>query len=281
MNFKLTFDLKLGEVFGVLAQKNGGKSYLAHQLVTGNIRGIKVLLNGKNVNFNALKTDSNSSPRKLITLIPQNAEKALIPHIKAEKTALNILKHSFPDFSKKLLLNRLNSRLNLMGIDGEKCLNCKAQQLNKIQTLFLVLAVGTMLNPEILLLDECVENLNENEQFTFLQAVESLIEKRICKTAICFSRRAQLLRKTSQRLGVLLDGELIEMGLTDLVLSNPKHPYTQDYLHSKGELSIDLQTPHNGCAYNQLCSIAQNDCKTMRPIPRTIINRDVNCMYAK
>lgn len=86
-------------------------------------------------------------------------------------------------------------------------------------------------NPPILFLDEVTTGLDLS-----VQAVVLDIIKRIQQThqisMLVVSHDLGVIRMLAQRTYVLLNGQVIESGLTDQILEDPQHPYTQQLVYS-------------------------------------------------
>ncbi|MFC0331795.1 ATP-binding cassette domain-containing protein [Paenibacillus sepulcri] len=86
-------------------------------------------------------------------------------------------------------------------------------------------------NPPLLLLDEVTTGLDLSVQARVLDLIRSL--RRELKVAmIVVSHDLGVIRMLADRTMVLRQGRMIEMGLTDQILEDPQHPYTQLLVHS-------------------------------------------------
>jgi len=83
-------------------------------------------------------------------------------------------------------------------------------------------------------------------------------------------------------------GQLVEIGPTEQVLKDPKHPYTQALLKSvpnlntkkieppKGEVPSLINLP-TGCRFHTRCPFVMEKCKTQDPVMRRVGDVDVAC----
>lgn len=86
-------------------------------------------------------------------------------------------------------------------------------------------------NPPLLLLDEVTTGLDLSVQANVLDLIRSI--KRESKISIIIvSHDLAVIRMLTDRTYVMLNGKVIESGLTDQILENPQHAYTQELVSS-------------------------------------------------
>ncbi|MGL4865358.1 MAG: ATP-binding cassette domain-containing protein [Cetobacterium sp.] len=86
-------------------------------------------------------------------------------------------------------------------------------------------------NPPILLLDEVTTGLDLSVQAKVLDLIKS-IQRDLGVSMIVVSHDLGVIRMLADRTIVMLQGEIIEQGLTDQILDDPQHYYTQQLVHS-------------------------------------------------
>lgn len=86
-------------------------------------------------------------------------------------------------------------------------------------------------NPPILLLDEVTTGLDLSVQATVLDIIKK-VQQEFGVSMIVVSHDLGVIRMLTQRTYVLLNGQVIEHGLTDQILEDPQHPYTQQLVYS-------------------------------------------------
>lgn len=86
-------------------------------------------------------------------------------------------------------------------------------------------------NPSILLLDEVTTGLDLSVQAKVLDLIRK-IKSRFGISILLVSHDLAVIRMLADRTIVMLDGKIIESGLTDQVLEDPQHAYTQQLVHS-------------------------------------------------
>lgn len=86
-------------------------------------------------------------------------------------------------------------------------------------------------NPPILLLDEVTTGLDLSVQAKVLDLIKT-IQRDLGVSMIVVSHDLGVIRMLADRTIVMLQGEIIEEGLTDQILDDPQHYYTQQLVHS-------------------------------------------------
>lgn len=86
-------------------------------------------------------------------------------------------------------------------------------------------------NPPILLLDEVTTGLDLSVQASVLDLIKSL-QRELNISIVLVSHDLGVIRMLADRTMVMLDGQVIEQGLTDQILEDPQHAFTQKLVHS-------------------------------------------------
>jgi putative phosphonate transport system ATP-binding protein len=86
-------------------------------------------------------------------------------------------------------------------------------------------------NPPILLLDEVTTGLDLSVQASVLDLIKHL-QRELNISMIVVSHDLGVIRMLADRTFVMLDGKVIEQGLTDQILEDPQAPYTQQLVQS-------------------------------------------------
>jgi putative phosphonate transport system ATP-binding protein len=94
------------------------------------------------------------------------------------------------------------------------------------------LAKALALKPALLLLDEPTTGLDVSVQALVLDTLKHLQRERHM-TMILVSHDLGVIRTLADRVVVMRHGSVVERGLTDQVLEDPQHPYTQQLVHAK------------------------------------------------
>ena len=127
--------------------------------------------------------------------------------------------------------------MNKVGIrDAEKRLTAYPHQLSGGQRQRVMIAMALANEPDLLIADEPTTALDVTIQAQILQLLKQL-QKEMNMAMLLITHDLGVVRKMADRICVMNNGEIVERGETELLYSNPKHPYTQHLLASepKGE----------------------------------------------
>jgi putative phosphonate transport system ATP-binding protein len=86
-------------------------------------------------------------------------------------------------------------------------------------------------NPPVLLLDEVTTGLDLSVQARVLDLVKK-IQREFAVTMIVVSHDLAVVRMLAGRAAVMLDGQIVEEGIADQIMEDPRHPYTQMLVNS-------------------------------------------------
>ncbi|HGU9807820.1 TPA: oligopeptide/dipeptide ABC transporter ATP-binding protein [Enterobacter hormaechei] len=145
-------------------------------------------------------------------------------------------------------------------------------------------------DPDIIVLDEPTSALDISIQAQILNLLVALQQQRNL-TYVLISHNVSVVRHMSDRVAVMYLGQIVELGPTDQVLGQPRHPYTQLLLDSvprTGEpLDEDLalrktDLPGNrhlpvGCYFRDRCSLATQGCEQPQQLQPSSASRSVRC----
>ncbi|WP_313163326.1 ABC transporter ATP-binding protein [Sedimentibacter sp.] len=100
-----------------------------------------------------------------------------------------------------------------------------------------VIAIAVACNPNILICDEPTTALDVTIQAQILQLLKNL-QKKYQLTIIYITHDLGVVANVADRIAVMYAGDIIELGLSEEVFFNPKHPYTWALLSSLPQLGI-------------------------------------------
>ncbi len=86
-------------------------------------------------------------------------------------------------------------------------------------------------NPPLLFLDEITTGLDLSVQARVLDLVKE-IQRELGIAMLVVSHDLGVIRMLADRTAVMKNGRVVEVGLTDQILEDPQHQYTQLLVHS-------------------------------------------------
>jgi peptide/nickel transport system ATP-binding protein len=132
--------------------------------------------------------------------------------------------------------------------------------------------------PKLIVCDEPVSALDVSVQSQILNLLQDL-QHEYNLTYLFIAHDMSVVRHISNRIAVMYVGRLVEMGEAEVVLGNPKHPYSEALLsaiprpnpHYRMERIIlsgeaaNPAAPPPGCVFHPRCKYCQDICKVEVP----------------
>ena len=219
----ISFTLEKGETLGLAGVSGAGKSTLV-RLIMGllPLQEGEFLLEGKNLHSLPEKT-----VKRKMQMLFQNPLGSLNPKMTIRESMEEpIYIYSLPEEKKEEIpkwLDRLRLRQTLLGRYPDQLSGGEIQRI--------CLARLLLLEPEILILDEPTSMLDVSVQAEIVRELLDIQEE----TQISYlfiSHDLDLLRSSTDRIGILKGGKLIETGETEGIYRHPKDPYTRELLEA-------------------------------------------------
>ena len=231
-----------------------------------------------------------------VAMIPQGAFNSLNPTRKIKDIAADVIEsHDDGMVSKKEIYERLRERFHIIGMD-DSILNSYPIQITAGMRQRTVIAISTLLNPQMVIADEPTSALDVTTQKAVIRMIFDLLEKQIFSSMIFITHELPLLRHVADRIAVMYAGEFVEVGTTEQLIFDPRQPYTKALMGSmlsaepgqkqKKPVAIEgappnLAKPITGCRFAERCPVVQKDCKLNKQELRVVGERLVRCDYAK
>ena len=269
----LSFEIHKGETFGLVGESGSGKTTLARML-TGIIP----------------PSCGSFSCEGKIQMIFQEASASFDPEFSLERILeepLVIQKKG----SKKEREKRVAEMLGLVQMEKIDVRKTTAA-LSGGQRQRIAVARALLLNPELLICDESFSSQDILTQSQLLELLEE-IQRKTQLSYMFISHDLQVVRRISQRMGVMYLGSMVEQGLTAEIYEEPWHPYTKELLRAMlpldpkkaarqkrlilKETRNHSQDTENGCPYAPRCRYAMECCHKEKPGNYRFGEREVRC----
>ena len=99
------------------------------------------------------------------------------------------------------------------------------------------IVMSLLIHPQLLIADEPTSALDVLVQQDIVKVLEE-VQQRLRNTLLFITHNIQIARRLADRVGIMHEGVLVEIGKTEEVLSNPQHEYTKLLLQSLQEVKV-------------------------------------------
>ncbi len=230
----ISFEVYQGEILGVVGESGSGKSTMMQCLyfdkeVTSGETYLSNYCDGlKNV-FGESSQQKRYIRNNLLGKVYQNPMLGLkmdfscIGNIAEKLIAAGNRNVSFMTERAEELLEHVNIPIFRM---KEAPRNFSGGMQQRVQ-----IAKALSNNPPILLLDEVTTGLDLSVQANVLDLIKKL-QRELGISMLVVSHDLGVIRMLADRTIVMLNGKIVESGLTDQILEDPQHAYTQQLVQS-------------------------------------------------
>jgi peptide/nickel transport system ATP-binding protein len=263
---------------GLAGESGCGKTTLGSALLRsipppGRIMKGSIVLDGKDISTISDREFDRLIRWKKIAMVFQGAMNSLTPVFTVGKQMKEILdEHRFMGN----VSNTISESLSQVLLD-DTILGKYPHELSGGQKQRIIIAMALLLKPQILVADEPTTSLD-----VIVQAQVINLFKRLKKNGlsiIFISHDLSVISELAETIGIMYAGQLVELGSTREVYSNPKHPYTQKLIATiprikdknnslqflKGK-PPDMADLHEGCRFLDRCSFAMEICNKDPPL---------------
>lgn len=230
----ISFEVYDGEILGVVGESGSGKSTMMQclyfdQQVSDGACYIKTYEHGETNIFTQTSQQQRYIRNHVLGMVYQNPYLGLkmnfssIANIAEKLIAAGNRNVAFMKQRGEELLNEVKIPLYRMK-DEPRTFSGGMQQRVQI-------AKALSNHPPILLLDEVTTGLDLSVQANVLDLIKQ-IQRELHVSMIVVSHDLGVIKMLADRTIVMLNGKIIEEGLTDQIMEDPQHPYTQQLVYS-------------------------------------------------
>ncbi len=235
----ISFQVYPGETLGLVGESGCGKTTLGRTILKL-IEPTEGQIIYKNKDLTGFTQKQMRSYRKEIQIIFQDPYSSLNPRItigEAIMEPMRVHKVFDNDTERKEKVIQLLKRVSLLA----EHFNRYPHEFSGGQRQRICIARSLALNPKFIICDESVSALDVSVQAQVLNLLNELKEE-FKFTYIFISHDLSVVKFMSDRMIVMQEGKVVELGLADEIYANPKTDYTKELIHAipKGEVE-DIQ----------------------------------------
>jgi peptide/nickel transport system ATP-binding protein len=278
----VTFELRRGEILGLVGESGCGKSTLGRGMLGLLPEGAK--MDGR-LDFRG--EDLLSIPRKDM-LAKRGAELGMIfqepltrlnPLMRISDHFEETLKAHEPGLSKSETRQRALDVLRRMGIPPTRYRSYPHEFSGGMRQR-LMIALALVLRPDFVVADEPTTALDVLVEAQIIRILHDL-RREFNTSLLLITHNLGIIAEACDRVAVMYAGEIVEIGDAREVFARPQHPYTRELLRSTISLSTtglhyipgappDLVDPPPACHFHPRCPDAMQICATKWPAPRVL-----------
>ena len=273
----ISFTLNAGEVLGFVGESGAGKSLTGAAIMgllepPGRISGGRILLEGE-----PIQNDASEVRGRKIGMIFQDPLTSLNPLRTIGDQLVETIRFHL-GLSQDAALTRAHDLLEEVGIEPARA-SAFPHEFSGGMRQRIVIALALAPEPKLIIADEPTTALDVSIQAQVLSLLRKLCKDRGA-SVILITHDMGVIAETTDRVAVLYAGRMVENGLTEAVISNPRHPYTKGLMASTPNLdqvSFETILPQipgsmpglahlpDGCRFHPRCKEAMSLCKLVTP----------------
>ena len=275
----VSFKILRGEIFGLVGESGCGKT------TTGRLLLRLIEPTAGEILFNDVDVTSINSEREMkalrrkMQIIFQDPYESLSPRMSVLDIVAEPLRIQKVTESEDELMERVVGALEELDLTPpEEFMYRFPHELSGGQRQRVAIARAFVLKPEFLVADEPVSMLDASIRTEVLRLLLGLLEK-FHSSFLYITHDVALARYMCNRMGVMYLGKIVEKGLTEKVIHEPLHPYTEALIAAvpvpdptarrievviKGEVPSAINIP-TGCRFHTRCPYGWDTCRKEEP----------------
>ncbi|MEJ2543971.1 MAG: ABC transporter ATP-binding protein [Calditrichaceae bacterium] len=255
------------ESLGIIGESGSGKSTLGRSIIRL-IEPDKGSVSYDEREILDMPKKQFQNLRKKFQMIYQNPGQSLNP-LQSVKACIGEPLKVEEKLEGEQLDSMLRELVHSVGLD-EDHLKRFPHQLSGGQKQKVVIARALANNPSLIVADEPTSNLDSAAKKQILDLLIKL-KNRLSITILLISHDISVISYATDRIAVMLNGHIVELGPTEDVTRNPLHPYTQHLINmaKNDESTADenvIDTTVRKCGFINKCASINETCSNEIPV---------------
>ena len=260
----LNFDIYVGETFGLVGESGSGKTTISRAILSINkLHSGGIYFKGKLISTDLKKSESKMVKKNIQMIFQDPAaslnERANIDYIVSEGL------YNFHLFkSKEERLEKVTNIMESVGLLPEH-LSRYPHEFSGGQRQRIGIARALVIEPQLVLADEPISALDVSIRAQVLNLLKKLQNEKNL-TYLFIAHDLSIIRYISDRIAVMHQGHIVELGDANEIYSNPIHPYTRALLTAIPQPDPKTKDERKKLVYNK-ADLDYEKCKWLEVKP--------------
>lgn len=275
----VSFNIYPGETYGLVGESGSGKTTIGRSIIRlYNPTDGRITFNGKVIS-GALDRNTRSMLRSDMQMIFQDPMASLNPRKKVGDIISEgmDIHHRFANRQERE--EKISEMLKKVGLSPEHAARYP-HQFSGGQRQRVGIARALIMNPKLIIADECISALDVSIQAQVINLLHDL-QERMGLTYLFIAHDLNIVKYISDRIAVMYLGSMVELATSDELYANTLHPYSKALLSAvpipdpkleaqkkRQIIEGDVPSPINkpkGCAFSSRCPLACDKCRQSAP----------------
>ncbi|MFI7439939.1 ABC transporter ATP-binding protein [Nonomuraea indica] len=231
----VSFDVRPGEVVSLIGESGSGKSTIGRMIL-----GLTPVTSGF-ITMDGAPVRPGKDYYRAVQGVFQDPFSCYNPVFKADRVFALVKEGYFPRVPAAEWERRVEAAVRDVRLNPGEVLGKYPHQLSGGQLQRMLIARALLLDLKLLVADEITSMLDAS---TRIDVLNLLAELKTCGLGVLYvTHDLSLGTYLAERTVVLRGGAVVEMGPTDLVFGDPRHPYTRALLAAVPRLNAPWEDP--------------------------------------
>jgi peptide/nickel transport system ATP-binding protein len=277
----VSFEIKKGEILGLVGESGCGKSTLGKALMRlieppAEISSGHIIFEGEDI-MTYTEDQMRDFRGRRTSMIFQDPMTSLNPMQRVDDHLVEAIQVHEKKTKRDKALERASVLIERLGI-GLNRMSSYPHQLSGGMRQRVMTGLGLVLNAELIIADEATTSLDVIVEAKLADQLREIRDE-FGVTLLMITHNIALVAEMADRVAVMYAGHMVEIGDIYTVFEKPLHPYTQGLLGSVPSVELNsrdelfkmpgeppnLTHPPTGCRFHPRCQYAMPICSKLEP----------------